>query len=63
MDYYWEINLNLNLDPSINEGESSILSGIDRGNIVHNFCNLYRQGMDKEKLIKKYIKLLWNNLW
>lgn len=53
MDYYWK--LDADLLGHKDELETSGLSGVDRGNVVHRFCRVYRYGMDKESLLRDIV--------
>ncbi len=57
MDYYrnisGEINQEVDFDESTEEDEEFLISPIEKGNIVHKFCEDYREGKNKNSLIKE----------
>lgn len=54
LDHYWKIDIGLN--PPGEDSADFQLNPIDKGNIVHDFCYLYRSGMDKDILLEEITK-------
>ncbi len=54
IDHYWKLNMDIignKVDTGVYE-----LTGSDKGNIVHEFCHMYRHGMDEKPLLEDIVK-------
>ncbi|NLY46725.1 MAG: UvrD-helicase domain-containing protein [Tissierella sp.] len=64
LEYYWGLNTNMKdeddeekeVDPQLELEKDLIpLNGVTKGNIVHKFCQIYREGMEKDVLIHEIV--------
>src|SRR5699024_8993151 len=53
LNNHWKLDKDLNSKDNIDDFQ---LSGVDKGNIIHDFCYQYRIGMDKDILLKAIVK-------